>query len=402
MHDYYKTNTEVAKEFGVAESTVRNWLKRAIDQDLNLQILEVESNFKILKNSHNQSLIQQLIEQGRKHRSLDLRAEVQVDEKLYDILSSNQLLTLINSLRVKREIPLKYAYLNFGADIWDRFYKSTSEVSPYSTHSSDVFLLDKLYGLMIEHFKSGQKVNLIDLGCGNGFPVIPLLNRLNEANLINSYIAIDISKEVLEITKGNILKFFPDLLVETVQLDFETHSIQEVLYGAKLGQSRQESIPNLVLMLGSTLPNIDPQVQPLLNIQAGLTGEDYLITSNAINNPQTYSSFPAFENQHANELVIHLASLMGLNEGNTVIEKIYNPILDRKEYNLVLKKDLTINFPTINQTVELLKGEKVNVWKFKRDTFESILKKSQDIGLVPHFIVKNPKAGQIMYMLGVV
>ena len=56
----------------------------------------------------------------------------------------------------------------------------------------------------------------------------------------------------------------------------------------------------------------------------------------------------------------------------------------------------------INQRVELLKGEKVNVWKFKRDTFESILKKSQDIGLVPHFIVKNPKVGQIMYMLGMV
>jgi uncharacterized SAM-dependent methyltransferase/transposase-like protein len=402
MPDYYKTNTEVAKEFGVAESTVRNWLNRAIDKELNLQIEMVDAKFKLLKNSHNQSLIRQLIEQGRKHRSSNLREEVQVDDKLYDILNRNQLLTLINSLRVKREIPLKYAYLNFGAEIWDKFYKSTSQSSPYSTHSSDVFLLDKLYELISEHFQAGQKLNMIDLGCGNGFPVIPLLQKLNEADLVNSYIAIDISKEVLEITKANILQFFPSLNVEMVQLDFETHSIQEVLYAAKLGQSRQESIPNLVLMLGSTLPNIDPQIQPLLNIQAGLTAEDYLITSNAINNPATYSSFPAFENQHANELVIHLANLIGLNRSNTEIEKIYNPVLDRKEYNLVLKKDLTINFPIINQTVELLKGEKVNVWKFKRDTFESILKKSQDIGLVPHFIVKNPKAGQIMYMLGVV
>lgn len=401
MNNYYNTKTEIAYLFGVSEGTVRNWIKRTINKELNLDLADIDGDLKIIKNTHNDSLINKLIKNGRKYRQLDLKEERKVSSKLEKLLSYNQTLTLINSIEVNKEVPLKFAYLGEGADIWNKFYLSTKKGDVYSSNNSDVFLLDKQYPIIIEHFAPNQKINVVDLGSGNGYPVTEILKKLKSENKLNSYVAIDISQKILDITKKNIEKVNLGVPIHTFIADFESQSLQDILYSIKHNEQDQ-NIPNLILMLGSTLPNIEPQIQPLLNIKAGMTVEDYLITSNAYDKPETRTSFPAFEFEDGKELILQIPKLLGLNNENCKTEKIYNQKKGLKEFNLVLQKDLQITFPKLNKTIKLYINDRINVWKYRRDTFELINKKCKDAELVQHFTVRNPHMNQIMYMVGIV
>jgi uncharacterized SAM-dependent methyltransferase len=399
MQEYYKTKTELAIYLGVAESTVRNWIARAVSGKLNLQLKEINGKHYIIKNTHNHNTVLKLIQDGRKHRSMDHKANVYAGSELYSTLDSKQILSLINSLEINKEIPFKYVYLGRGADHWDNLYYKMLDQGVNKSYSNDLESLEILFNFIIKHFADYPKINLVDLGPGNSNPVLKFIDRLQKLNKLNSYITVDISKTMLKVSEKKLKGYGLKIKSQQFIHDFEINSLQDILFGSKQSIDGYK-IPNLILLLGQTLSNGNSQSKILQNIKEGMYPNDYLLISGTLDDPKTRINFSTFETEEGNNLVLHIPQLLGLTQDLYKRELIYNQITHTREYNLVLKKDVLINFSEYNTEVILYKNERINLWKCKDDTIESISQKSELAGLNISLICKYPDEPEVIYMLG--
>src|SRR5690606_26595609 len=119
MH-YYKS-TELADLYGVSRRTVTNWIKQTQDGKLDLELFHKDSSTYLLKSEHNQLILQALVHERRKYintRSLKTAKPLQ---KFYETYTEQQILDIIRSLSVHKELPLQYSYFGKGAEIWNKF-----------------------------------------------------------------------------------------------------------------------------------------------------------------------------------------------------------------------------------------------------------------------------------------
>lgn len=398
MLDYYSSNNEIAQIFGVSEGAVRNWIKKALNKEINLQMTLVESIQRILKSEHNWMLLSELAHKGKRHKNPDFKQAVTVSEELYSVLDDEQLVELINSLEVEKTIPHKFAYLNGGADLWEQFYKRSLQDTIYQTTSSDLYFFENQYKLIKETLNPDRKVNVVDIGGGNGEPAMPLLRQLQQDNLLNSYTAIDISPNMLDYAKEHLARCVIRATCNFYICDFETQSLQSLLFKTKYTGGVR--LPTLVLGLGSTLFNSRDTIQTFKHVTEGLCPEDLLIVSNALENPKSTVNFSTFTIPEIYELDTKIARLLNLSEELTENELVFNDKTRYREYNLVLQKDIDLRFKKLNHTVKLYKYDKINLWMHKKDSFESINQTAQTLNLHLKAIIKHPTFDKVMYMMG--
>ncbi|MEM1003122.1 MAG: class I SAM-dependent methyltransferase, partial [Bacteroidota bacterium] len=353
----------------------------------------------VIKNEHNRSLINHLIEVNGKNRNEHLRTRLVVAKELYKIMSQRQIMSLISRIQIKREIPVKYSYLGQGAKYWDKQYSSKAYSSRFG--NSNTYFLNSLYTIITDYFED-EKINVIDIGAGNSEPTLPFLKRLIDEDRLNKYVTIDISKTMLAISKQHFLKAgLEEKYLVQRQLDYESNSIDDFLYEMK-SSGREAHTPNLLLMLDSSLGNTNTPNKVLQTIQSGMFSNDFLCISSAHDNVKTRGVFQEYESKDNHKRKLYIPHLLGLSKKHYEIEKVYNEILKRKEYNLIMKEGVTIVFDQIETKpeVSLLKGEKLNLWYYQRDTVSSINDKANACDLEIRMVLRNPKASSIIYMLG--
>lgn len=399
MIEYYKTKAEVATEFGINESNVRYWINKTKEGKLNLQLHNIDEKDYVIKNEHNRSLINHLIEVNGKNRNEHLRTRLVVADELYKIMTKRQIMSLISRIQIKREIPVKYSYLGQGAKYWDKQYESKAYNSRFG--NSNIYFLNSLYTVITDYFE-GKKINIIDIGAGNSEPTLPFLKRLIDENRLNKYVTIDISETMLAISKQHFLEAgLEEKYLVQYQLDYESNSMDDLLYEIKSGGKEEEN-PNLLLMLDSSLGNTNTPNKVLQTIQSGMFPEDFVCISSLYDTVKTRGVFQSFESKDNHKRKLYIPHLLGLSDKHYKIEMVYNEILKRKEYNLIMKEGVTIVFDKvgIKREVSLLKGEKLNLWYYQRDTVSSIADKANTCDLKVRMVLRNPKASSIIYMLG--
>jgi 2-polyprenyl-3-methyl-5-hydroxy-6-metoxy-1,4-benzoquinol methylase len=398
MLDYYSSRYEIAKIFGVSEGAVRNWIKKTLNKEIHLQLTEVNGVQNILKNEHNWLIMTEQAEKGKKHKHLELRQEVAVSNDLYEILDDSQLVELVNSLEINQTIPHKLAYLNGGADLWEKFYERTLQDTTYQTTSSDLYFFENQYRLIKDTLGTDKKVNVVDIGGGNGEPAMPLLRQLQQDNLLNSYTAIDISEAMLGYAQKHLIRNGIRTLTHFHTCDFEVQSLQNVLFKTKYtGDVR---LPTLVLTLGGILFNNSDIIQAFKHIIEGLCPEDLLIVTNALDNPNAPINFSTFTIPEIDELDTKIARLLNLSEDLTSSELIFNDKTRYREYNLILQKDIDLHFKKLNHSIKFYKHNKINIWMHKKDTFEEINQMASLLKVRLRAIIKHPTFDNVMYVIG--
>lgn len=398
MLDYYSSRYEIAKIFGVSEGAVRNWIRKTLEKEIHLQLTEVDGVQHILKNEHNWLIMTEQAEKGKKHKHLELRQEVIVSDELYEILDESQLVELINSLEVNKTIPHKLAYLNGGADLWEKFYERTLQDTTYQTTSSDLYFFENQYRLIKDTISTDRKVNVVDIGGGNGEPAMPLLRQLQQDNLLNSYTAIDISTNMLEYAKEHLKKSGIRASTSFQICDFEVQSLQNILFKTKYTEGVR--MPTVVLALGGILFNNSDITQAFKHVTEGLCPEDLLIVTNALDNPNAPINFSTFTIPEIHELDTKIARLMNLSEDLTSSEFIFNEKTRYREYNLILQKDIDLHFKKLNHIIKLYKHNKINIWMHMKDTFEGINQTAETLNVKLRAIIKHPTFDNVMYMMG--
>ncbi|MBC7406138.1 MAG: L-histidine N(alpha)-methyltransferase [Candidatus Parcubacteria bacterium] len=395
MLAYYKSRTEITREFGVSEGAVRNWIRKAIDGKLSLQLIELNNTQYILKNSHNFNLIHLLVAKGQKFRPNESRLTVTVPDEVYNILDETQIHALMADLKANKNISFKFAYLGDGSKNWHTLMRQYD----YGCNQKDAYLLKQSLNLILDHYNDDTVFNIIDIGCGTAEPIFQFLTDLKSAGKLNSYTALDISESILKLNKEVITAAFPTVPYDNIVADFETRSLQRKIFqNSYLGNTKTI---NLALCLGGTLYNYEDYIISLYHIRDALSPLDKLIISNPfLGNDLDNYSFDNYLGSDFKKFINWFPSLLGFNEENCSEIQGYNEKTGFREYHIVMNRDVELCFEKYQTNILFKKYDKIRFCLGRKDTFEHIQNTAKLAGLKSSWIIKHPSSNSVMYMLG--
>jgi uncharacterized SAM-dependent methyltransferase len=364
---YFK-NTELARLYHVSEKSVRNWIDAAQSGKLDIKLHQEKNKYYIANIAQNTKLIEGLVKRGKKYKNTRGLKLIVPADKFYDLYSPKQILDIMTNIDIYREIPLQYTYFNSGAKRWDVYTHHLLEQDAPNSLSNTIDLLQMNSDYLDSLIADYERVNVIDLGPGNALPIHNLLGHLVEKGVLNRYIGIDISKELLDIAHNNIDKWFGDKVkFEGYIRDIVYERFDDLLVAEAFAD---DSVPtlNLVLFLGGTLNNFRDPNQALATIHASMGKRDILLFSKKLDTERSrrYFEQAASGNQEM-ELVL---DLMNVDRSFYSLEQYFDEHKMARELQAKLNVALSIHFELNGQkrVLELNKGDSLLLWRARHQT----------------------------------
>lgn len=362
---YFK-NTELAKIYNVSEKSVRNWIQAADEGKLELQLYEQSGKHWIANTSKNISIIAQQIEKGKKFKNRRALKLLSPTQDFYNSYDQTQILDIISHLSIHHEIPTQYSYADGGAEYWDRYANRLYTEDSPNILNKTIELLDSSAESIDNFTDNNRKINIIDLGPGNGLPIRSTIERMLQQGRLNRYVAIDTSKEMLDILEKNINKWFGGIVkFEGYVMDFSFQRFGHI-FADDYSVDDSEMPLNLVFLLGGTLSNFRSPIQTLQTINQSLGLNDMLVYSAYLDTPNTRRYFDfstAQPNQRLrSELIL---GKLGIDDSLYSIEQIFDELQRARFVSAVPKVDISIEFKFLSGTrrVELKKNQPILLWR---------------------------------------
>jgi uncharacterized SAM-dependent methyltransferase len=383
---YFK-NTELAKLYGVSEKSVRNWIQAAVESKLELQLHTKNDKTYIANTSKNTRTIEALVEKGKKYKNSRGLKQIAPLPKFYDLYSRKQILDIITSLSVHREIPRQYNYFDGGANNWDNFAKHQwDEISP-TLLKSTVSLLKANINAIDLLVEGREYVNVIDIGPGNGVPVKELLEHLLKSGKLHRYIAIDISEAMLKIAEKNIKKWFGDAVkFEGYVKDITHERFDDLLVDDMLNRSADRTV-NLALLLGATPMNFREPYDILKVICKSLSRNDLLVYTDKPDTEAERRSFDVNADPPAASALSpkysFIFDLLNIDESLYDVEMAFNGQKRVRYIRVRLKVAVTINFKFKDdeeRNVDLQKGDTILLWRVWHRTVLELISEFEESG----------------------
>lgn len=300
-------------------------------------------------------------------------------------LSENQELEFLSALDSRAVSPLKFAYIGDGFRRWLEIAEKSREERSIQ-FEEDLLKTESLPYILREIGRETTAVNIIDFGCGDGIPMIPILEYLREKTPVR-YVSVDISPKMLDEAERNLRDRFPDLNIVKVLFDFEKGEILQEL----LKLTKESGARNYFFLLGNTLGNFENTEKILTDIKLSMFPNDTLIIGNQISNLLASQRFiEYYRTEEAFNLVS--ATLKGYDMDCSFEEYSvrWNGNLKQIEMFLRLESDKTIGIA--GHRLEFEKGEEILLAISKKFAEETILKTFNDVGFrVDLFTVNKRK-----------
>ena len=147
---------------------------------------------------------------------------------------------VVNGLSLpSKRLSSKYFYDENG----DRIFQRIMEMEEYYLPACELEIIKNRSHEIIEYFPEGE-IDVIELGAGDGSKTVHFLKHLEKANVSSTFYPLDISENILEVNKSNILREIPEMAVNPIHGDyFDTLK--------KLKSNR----PRVILFMGSNIGN---------------------------------------------------------------------------------------------------------------------------------------------------
>jgi SAM-dependent methyltransferase len=357
------TNTQISLKYAVSKAAVTYWIQDAIVNKNNLQLQKNKERLQIIDNAHNIAELTRLAEAGKKFRRHTAHADIKPKPEFYEIFNDEEIVEMVRDLEVNNEINFKFTYKGPGAEGWDDLYNNGVESGTYLTPMKDEKMLEDNFQLILQRISSSVRVNVIDLGQGNSKPLKNFLLKLSELGRLNSYTAVDISPEMIEISQKNIQKWLPDLPYFSYVCDFETANFNRILEEQK-ARFDFETV-NIIFDLGRTLSNQNDPYLVLTNIARGMRGGNIFVSTNGLDSNRTRAEFGHLKMDTAVEKVVWIPKMLNLNIENLGFFSRYNDEDDYKSQYFVLDKDYTLTIRELgkDKVLNFYKGQEIVVWK---------------------------------------
>ena len=358
---YFK-NTELAKLYHVSEKSVRNWIESAQGGKLDLELYEDKSKQYIANITKNIIVIEKLVERGKKFKNTRGIKRLSPKPVFYELYSDKQILDIISNITVHNETPLQYTYVDGGAADWAEYASRLEREETPNILNSTLRILEET-APSIDNLLEGKKINVIDLGPGNGIPVRSTLKRLVSTGRLSRYIPVDISDDMLSILKGNIATWFGD----TVEFEPLKRDISYERFNDFPGSdSIEDTTANLVFLLGGTLANFRAPEQVLQVINNSLGLNDVLIVGGYLDTPKTRRYFDYYTSDRKVPVQDGLIlDFLNIDESLYDVEQIFNEQKRARSISIRPKIDLSIKIELASgsRELELRKDEPVLIWR---------------------------------------
>lgn len=364
---YFK-KSELAETYHIAEKTVTNWIKEAKAGKLALELHEEGGKAWIANTTRNIILMEELVKDRKKYRNSRGAKILAPAQKFYESYTKRQIFDIVSSLANYKEIPLQYGYMDGGAESWDKYADRLSREQTPNILTMTAGLLDMQAAYIDSLIKEGHKVNIIDLGPGNGLPLYSTIKRLHQAGLLNKYVAIDISNVMLSILEKNVQEWFGgEINAEYHVRNFMEERFDDIFIDERIANTNNP-IVNVVFLLGGTLSNTRLPDHMLEIIHSSLSPGDLFVYSGYLDTPYTRRYFDlsgADYNQKDPQQSGLIPSMWHLDETICDYELLFSKENHCRLKRMVPKVDLSIKLNIEGETcvIELLKGEPIILWR---------------------------------------
>jgi SAM-dependent methyltransferase len=369
---YFK-HSELVDTYRVSLKTVHNWIDAAKRGKLDLELYAKNGRTYIANTPGNLSKLQKLSDEGKKYRNARYQKVVSPKKEFYDIFTNKQILDIISNLAIHKEIPHKYSYMNGGARAWDEWVSSLAYAKgPNMIHNSLDLVRDSLPSID-SLLNEGEKINVIDLGVGNAIPVKDLVGHLLEKNVLNRYIAIDISQEMLNIAEKNLKEWYGDTLNYECHIrDFSYEHFDDLVMVDQLN-NEDGKIVNLVLLFDATTLNFRDPADALRSIYANLSEHDLLVFTYKPDTEESRKYFDFGSDEEKPGLPTkerHIPDLLNIDKSLYDVEVGYNDKKRMRYIRIRLNTAIVIEFKFANSVrrVALEKGEAILLWRIWHQT----------------------------------
>lgn len=364
---YFK-NQQLTSTYRVALNTVLNWIKAAQSGKLNLELTKVGERYYIANTAQNVTVIERLVEERKKYRNSRTSRVITPSPKIYELFDEREIADLISNLDNYREIPLQYTFFEHGADIWDDYAARMAKDQAPNLLTQTVKLLDINTHYLDEIISGYAKVNVVDIGPGNGYPVASLLRHLLDKGVLNKYIALDDSRTMLDLAEHNIRGWIPDdFVIESHIIDIAQDRFGPILLKESLNERSGTTI-NLILCLGGTIENLRNPAQALKVIQQSMGRNDVFISTSKLDTLQSRRFFDFSTKPNGSSLSARhrmLLDRMGFDPTWYEVEMGFDSHRNQRFIQVRLAVAVRINFtlPGGVRSVQFEKGDSILLWR---------------------------------------
>ena len=299
--------------------------------------------------------------------------------EFYKVFSEAEILGIIHALESRREIPRKYSYKGQGAKIWDSFYLKYIVPTWYRTSNVEIDLLKSNFAYLNGDYQQCDKVNIIDVGAGNAYPVKAFIGKLKKLGRIDKYIALDISDELLNVSSKNFKKWFPLIDYINYAIDIENNIIPESLV-----KNQRENTANIFLHLGVTIANHHDRHQVFQHFRDSMAKNDLLVFTNEIGSNSQWDGIARGGcKYHADQVYRWITNNLGMKAEDCELVRKYDPAKDSIVANLKLQQNYTINFSYlgIDKSLEISAGEEITIWRHHKFEIPTLIQEIEQAGL---------------------
>lgn len=365
---YFK-NVELASKYNISEATVRNWIKMAKQNKLGLTLNNTSGRSYVANVPSNIPIIEKLVETNRKYRNSLSSKTISPRPQFYSVFTQTQIYDIVRNLEIHHEIPRQYNYFDGGAGEWDRYVQQLAIEDLPNVLNSATRLIAENQGYIDRRIAKYQRINVVDIGVGNALPVKRLLAHLLEKGVLNRYIAIDISTDMLRIAEQNIKQWFGKQVVfEGHQLDITSERFAHILAGDYLKKGAKDTT-NLVLLLGGTADNLRAPDDAFRTINESMNPNDFLIYTDKL---ETEEMHPQWLDYSWKPGKLTLApthrlvfDLLNIDESFYDVEMGFDQRTQQRYERTRLKVSLTLKFKFKGgeRIVEFEKGDTILLWR---------------------------------------
>jgi uncharacterized SAM-dependent methyltransferase len=288
-------------------------------------------------------------------------------------MAEKQKIELITSIESSGEIPFKLAYLGDGAQLWDLLSKLRAN-NKKGIHHMEQELLQKRLSAFLDSFKT-KKINIVDLGCGNGTPILPILKKISEDNKLKiRYVAMDISQELINLAEKEVKKRHPTIEIIKKIVDFEAGNFADFIYDLN-----KNEYSSFFIFFGNTLGNFSNPGRILSNFRDSMGINDYLLIGTELENLSKVNLIvERYKNEEpVKKFVTNIPKNIGLNDLNSNYLVSWNERKQQVEIKLNLTKNVDLKIE--NEKILLEKYEQillVRSAKYNEQTITKLLSES--------------------------
>ena len=177
----------------------------------------------------------------------------------------------------QKQLPSRY----FNDEVGDRIFQEIMAMPSYYLPSCEREILkDKSADIFQKINEGNEKIDVVELGAGDGTKTVELLRIGDNLNVIENYLPLDISPNILEVNEKNVKNVLPHLSVNPIAGDF-FKTLKEI---------NSDGPRKLVLFMGGNIGNFphEKAVSFLQLLKESLNDKDYiLIAFDLKKNPKT-------------------------------------------------------------------------------------------------------------------